>query len=583
MITQITQLQPKTLKYSTPLKDNNKKNNNPSFKSAGALASQTLNWLNTSPAIGACFVDFFSMVMPRTIVDFSRSADAGMETGFRESSGTFNHALAGIVGLGAGYLVSSAFNKANGVKAHLMFMDGKTIDTFKDFVNHAADGTGYNAEKYWAKFFENLQYLNTTDPKLGEEAWHSLDKGLVENAKAIMLDDGAKEYRLNKSTLAKLSEAITGKTGASTSFRIVKDGVSTGVDGSLRDLTVNANSMFKAVKDKAAHDGSAVVKDLEKFLKGIKNRKLATVAAGLAVPVGIGMSVQPFNRYLTKKRTGSDGFVGVEGREPDHSKGFKISKIVLGLAMGSAMIATILKKPSKLYSNIKEAAPELLSKLQYKGMVPTLEQFKFIYGMTIMSRIFAARDKNEMRESAIKDSLGFANWLILGGFVSKLTARALDKDIINYDKNQYGKGLWNFITKSVEKSHEEILYPALKELNIKSVKDGKQIPFRKLVDAVKQELKKGGQHAEVINKAETAIRQLRYKNIAQMLGYIYSGVVLGWGIPKLNIAITNYVEGKKSSKKNNEAVESVKMKVSQTSADIYPESKTFSAFGAYLN
>lgn len=63
-----------------------------------------------------------------------------------------------------------------------------------------------------------------------------------------------------------------------------------------------------------------------------------------------------------------------------------------------------------------------------------MNQFKFIYGMTIMSRIFAARDKNETRESVIKDTLGFANWLILGGFVSKLAAKAFDKNIVNYEK-----------------------------------------------------------------------------------------------------------------------------------------------------
>ena len=84
MLSQITQTQqPKTLKYSTPLKNN--KNNVPSFKSIGALGTQVLNGLNTSPAIGACFIDFFSMVMPRTIVDFGRSKDAGLERGFRES------------------------------------------------------------------------------------------------------------------------------------------------------------------------------------------------------------------------------------------------------------------------------------------------------------------------------------------------------------------------------------------------------------------------------------------------------------------------------------------------------------------
>ena len=112
-----------------------KNNQSPSFKGAFGVGTQALNFLNTSPAIGACFVDFFSMVFPRTMVDFSRSKDAGLETGFRESSGTANHAMAGIVGLGAGYLVSSRFNKTNGVKTHLMFMDEKAIDVFKNIVS----------------------------------------------------------------------------------------------------------------------------------------------------------------------------------------------------------------------------------------------------------------------------------------------------------------------------------------------------------------------------------------------------------------------------------------------------------------
>lgn len=571
----ITQANTKPLPQEQSKKQNN---NNPSFKGPVDMAfqggTQILNYLNTSPAIGACFVDFFSMVLPRTLVDFSRSKDAGLETGFRESSGTVNHALAGIVGLGAGYAVSWAFNKANGVKAHLMFMDGSTIDTFKDFVKTSADSTGYNAEKYWDKFFRSIEGLNTTD---GEKVWRGLSDETIKAAKDLMVNSGTKTYKVPDATMAKVAELITGETGAGSTFRILTNKE---VEGSAKDLVGNANSMLKAVVDKAAHDKTAIVEDLEKFLKGIKNKKIATVAAGLAFPVVVGMSAQPINRYLTKKRTGSDGFVGVEGREPDHSKGFKLAKIILGLGMGSAMIATILKHPTELYTNIKKAGPEILSKLQYKGMVPTMNQFKFIYGMTIMSRIFAARDKNEARESAIKDSLGFANWLILGGFVSKLAAKAFDKGIVNYSEKEHGKGLWNYITKSVEKTHEEILYPALKKmekLGIKTIDEkGKTIPFRKLIKTMAEKAK--GTEFEALAK-ETATK-LKYKNYAQLLGYIYSGVVLGVGIPKLNIAITKHYEKKAAAKKslNNQ---NDRMKVNNEF--IKMSQKDSKTFGAFLN
>ncbi len=577
MLSQITQTQqPKTLKYSTPLKNDRK--NNPNFKGLGALGTQTLNWLNTSPAIGACFIDFFSMVMPRTIVDFGRSKDAGFETGFRESSGTVNHALAGIVGLGAGYAVSAAFNKANGVKAHLMFMDANAIDTFKEFVNDSADKTkGYDAKKYWETFFRSVEGFNTTD---GANSWKKLSEDTIQKASDLMAKEGAKKYKVSDSILAQVSELITGETGAGATFRVSVKNNPDAIEAPIKDLTSNANSMLKAVTDKAKHDKTAIVEDLEKFLKGIKNKKAATVAAGLAFPVAVGMSAQPINRYLTKKRTGSDGFVGVEGREPDHSTGFKIAKLILGVGMGSAMISTILKKPSELYTNLPKAAKELLSNLQYKGMVPTINQFKFIYGMTIMSRILAARDKNEARESAIKDSLGFANWLILGGFVSKLAAKAFNKGIINYDEAKHGKGIWKFIQHSVEKTHEEILFPALKKFGIQTVdKNGKAVPFRKLMSELKAVAAKEGASAETQKIVKETLSKLKYKNAAQLLGYLYSGVVLGVGIPKLNIAITKYAENKKAAKQNpNTAADKMKL-----NSEFIQKNANTNTFGAFYN
>ena len=45
-----------------------------------------------------------------------------------------------------------------------------------------------------------------------------------------------------------------------------------------------------------------------------------------------------------------------------------------------------------------------MKKIQIKGLIPTLDQFKFIYGITIMSRFMVARDKDELRESIVKDT-----------------------------------------------------------------------------------------------------------------------------------------------------------------------------------
>lgn len=83
-----------------------------------------------------------------------------------------------------------------------------------------------------------------------------------------------------------------------------------------------------------------------------------------------------------------------------------------------------------------------------------------------MSRFLSARNDNELTESTIKDTLGFANWLILGNFVQKLVAQSLDKSLIKKD----GNGVMKWITNSVLKSRDEILHSSLGQKHSKTVK-----------------------------------------------------------------------------------------------------------------
>ena len=96
---------------------------------------------------------------------------------------------------------------------------------------------------------------------------------------------------------------------------------------------------------------------------------------GIGIASAVGMSIQPLNIYITKKKTGSDGFVGVEGREKDNSNGFKVMKAAAAAIFGTGIIATI---------GTKGGLKGLAKKIQFKGLIPTLDQFKFIYGVTIM-------------------------------------------------------------------------------------------------------------------------------------------------------------------------------------------------------
>ena len=53
---------------------------------------------------------------------------------------------------------------------------------------------------------------------------------------------------------------------------------------------------------------------------------------------------------------------------------------------------------------------------------------------------------------------------------------------------------------------------------------------------------------EAASNNKAAQKQLRILTISQLIGYAYSGLVLGYGIPKLNIFLTNRREAAKKNK-----------------------------------
>lgn len=313
---------------------------------------------------------------------------------------------------------------------------------------------------------------------------------------------------------------MTSDTGAES--RVVLEGFERKADNTSKTLIANIYNVSKTFLEGKVDDAfkNSKMVDTNEYINGLKKLNLQRSALGLGVAAGIGMSIQPLNMYLTKKKTGQDGFVGVPGREKDKTKEFKIMKSIAAVVFSAGALATITTNPKKF-----------LSKIQFQGMSPTINQLKFVYGMTIASRLLAARDKDELRESAVKDSLGFLNLLILGSLVTKGTARLMDKSLINVTKKG-AKNFFSWLGNSSLKTRDEVLYEALKKKGIQTVKDGKALPFK-----------------ELIKSADDATKsKLRALNISQIVGYLYSGLVLGVGIPKLNIYMTNKSEAKRQAK-----------------------------------
>ena len=151
---------------------------------------------------------------------------------------------------------------------------------------------------------------------------------------------------------------------------------------------------------------------------------------------------------------------------------------------------------------------DFVKKLEFDGPVTSGNAIKTIYGTLILGRIFASKDSTELRETNVRDYLGFLNWLVFGGFVSKGVAQMLDP---NQEK------LFNITKKGTGIKHW------LRDISLKSQK----------------EILAGGGDVKA---------NLRKLNFAQISGILYSAVMLGVLLPKLNIWMT------KGKAKNEEKV-----------------------------
>ena len=106
---------------------------NPSFGGTAqalyAIPAVFLRFLDTNQAWGANLVDVGSMVIPRTAYDMThRGINAGLETGRREATGTFNHSMVGVYGTVLGALLACGINRAYGMKAHKIFANNDTLN-----------------------------------------------------------------------------------------------------------------------------------------------------------------------------------------------------------------------------------------------------------------------------------------------------------------------------------------------------------------------------------------------------------------------------------------------------------------------
>lgn len=523
--TNVKQIQPKYIdNKGFTQKQNQYKNTNPNFTGGADLF---LRFLDTNQAWGANAVDLFCMVLPRTLTDFSRGVDAGTETLRREGMGTANHSMVGAYGTLAGLALASGINGMyklgeNDIKASSIFTDAETMDMQGAIWNNKLRDSLKNPDvnpikEYLTETFKKYEALSPTE----NGKWIKIKDADIEKTVNILENEIKNNSpKISKEGFANARTILVSSLGAENNLRIIaEDGkpahTSRYTVDSIIENTYKLGKVFTKEKVKEAFLAAENISE-NAFLKAMKSMNVKRSLLGIGIASVAGVSAQPLNMYLTKKKTGRSDFVG--GGAEDKSTGFKIKKSLVAALFGAGVMATI-GKPKELIKN-----------LQFKGFTPTIKQFKFIYGVTIMSRFLSSRNDNELRECTIKDTLGFASWLILGNFVQKLVAQSMDKSLIKKD----GNGAMNWIKNSVLKSRDEILHAALGD---KVFKDGKALSFNEMVKS--------------LPKNSIARKQLKILSIAQLAGYAYSALALGAGIPKLNIFITNKVMSTQKNKTQN--------------------------------
>ena len=524
----------------------NKNNNEVGFKGLFNVPTEgytaVLDYLATNPVWGATAVDVGSMGTPRCIVDtYNRGWGAGGETAFREYTSTVNDASVGLYGLAAGAVLGAMLTK-HGVK------NPKRIFASPDSINVHTDmwkTNEGNVDKYINNYVENLRGFNPQSEKADAKGFVKIENGalkdsIIEDMKSLANDGLSDKDRkvVEKRLTARLIEA----TGSESEL-VLKHGEKS-VSSSAATVTDDFYRMTKALKEFGNIDKT------EKLVQSLKRFGKGRALLGLGSAMAVSACFQPINVWMTKKRTGSDGFAGMEGREKDNSFGFKMMKLGSAAAMAGIALTTLQAfKPAKV-----------LDKLLFKSGIPTLDQFKGLYAITIISRMLVARDKDELSETDRKDSLGFLNWLVIGNLVEKGLVMGMDdkKDpIMKYNKEAHKNGfIYKHFGETVDKfvhgsvsTRKEIIADEFAKQGMSMVnEEGKAKSMRQLTKEL------------LSNEAcAKAAKKLKIKNRTQIANYVYTCAALGAGIPYMNIKLTEKAQNKRLAKRREKAMSAENM------------------------
>ena len=473
-----------------------------------APLTQGLAALSTNPMLNASLVDVFAMGLPRTIVEYKeRNKYAGFEMAFREFTGTFIACFsAGLFGQMINKTMSKRIQPEIKVNEN-SWASNNTIDVLNQInksgknysknLFNSLSGLNKNEEQAWNKInWDKIEWYD-------KEAWNNLkwdnkefegvhnkiksEKSIIETFDKLISD---KKLSKNDSKNLQniLTERVINAVGAESNITL-KSGdksITSTVQNILRDSIDMGKNVFSA-------------KESEKTIVKLKKLNKVKTLGALTLSIVLALTNQAINRYITQKRTGSKEFVGnmdYESHIGNNSQTDKKKNLNFNKVLASAGFVAMLAK----VMNIKNTK-DFFKKLEFTGPTTSGNAIKTVYGALILGRFFASKVNTELRETVVRDYLGFLNWLVLGGFVAKGVGNLLDKDRKTlFNTSKEGKGVKHWLNDVSLKTHSEIV-----------AQGGKDIK-----------------------------KNLRKLNVAHISGLAYSALMLGILLPKLNISMTKH-------------------------------------------
>lgn len=514
-----------------------------SFQGAGSVAFNALDKffsiLDKNAMIQVSFVDTVSTNIPRTIVDLQTSLAASLETFRREFSGLFVNCLmpGGIVWGIAKLMPKKRELKETDVASS--WANGDTIDKLKEVYKKAHKKDAGNVTKEYVKMaLTSIRGLEGTNwIEYSSKAKDGKFLSAVEDVTNAISKQESERKKLIESAHKKLSSLYRAE-----SILEFNKKPHSNLEETLRDI-VDLGGKFNKIKqqtEKALKKSEKELtnielsKSIDKYSNSLKNFVNKKSGIGLLIVMLIAVSMQTINRAITRKQFNTEGApiykdFGKKETAPkmneQQKKEFFGKKVISALSMYALAALSMMKKPS-------------IEMFQFKGKFPTLDQCRWIAAATFASRMLAAEDENELRETTIRDLASFCVLYFLGDYVKKGVASFIEMlSNTNIGKNIIGEKV--------------VLLNRKKVIENSDIKDGKFDILKNVKYKILEFCNwiKNTDLKTSFEVSNTKVRNLR--NLCRAADISFSLVTLGILLPKYNRKVTEQkvLEAKKQVEK----------------------------------